>query len=94
MLTSNLRSNSSVLRELTNHKTIRRRVDRYCSGVVALSYLLEFSLGVDKGVAYQPARGDLRNYNRQRTTAQHRSPTNFIVDAIKVFTLTDNLQAL
>ena len=36
MLTSNLRSNSSVLRELTNHKTIRRRVDRYCSGVVAL----------------------------------------------------------
>ena len=36
MLTSNLRSNSSVLRELTNHKTIRRRVDRYYSGVVAL----------------------------------------------------------
>ena len=36
MLTSNLRSNSSVLRELTNHKTIRRRVDRYRSGVVAL----------------------------------------------------------
>ena len=36
MLTSNLRSNSSVLRELTNHKTIRRRVDRYYSGVLAL----------------------------------------------------------
>ena len=47
----------------------------------SLSYLLELSLGVDKrGWPFQPTRGILRNYNRQRTTAQHRSPANFIVD--------------
>ena len=46
----------------------------------SLSYLLELSLGVDKrGWPFQPTRGIRRNYNRQRTTAQHRSPTNLLL---------------